>query len=98
MGYSNLALNRYTKGVDMWAIGCIMAELLAGKPLFPGNSTMNQLDKVIEVTGRPSTEDIEGIQSPFASTILESLPPSTPRYVFMMNLRAIVLTSRFSDL
>jgi len=74
-----LGSTRYTKGVDMWAIGCIMAELLAGKPLFPGNSTMNQLDKVIEVTGRPSTEDIEGIHSPFASTILESLPPSTPR-------------------
>lgn len=74
-----LGSTRYTKGVDMWAVGCIMAELLAGKPLFPGNSTMNQLDKVIEVTGRPSTEDIEGIQSPFASTILESLPPSTPR-------------------
>lgn len=74
-----LGSTRYTKGVDMWSIGCIMGELLGGKPMFPGNSTMNQLDKVIEVTGRPSTEDIEGIQSPFAATILESLPPSTPR-------------------
>jgi len=74
-----LGSTKYTKGVDMWSVGCIMAELLLGKPLFPGNSTMNQLDRVIEVTGRPSTEDIEGVQSPFALTILESLPPSTPR-------------------
>ncbi len=74
-----LGSTKYTKGVDMWSVGCIMGELLLGKPLFPGNSTMNQLDRVIEVTGRPSTEDIEGVQSPFALTILESLPPSTPR-------------------
>jgi len=74
-----LGSTRYTKGVDMWSVGCIMAELLGGKPIFPGNSTMNQLDKIIEVTGKPSPEDIEGVQSPFAATILESLPPSTAR-------------------
>ncbi len=31
-----LTLNRYTKAVDMWAVGCILAELLGRKPLFPG--------------------------------------------------------------
>jgi len=40
---------------------------------------MNQLDRIIEVTGRPSAEDIEAINSPFAATMLESLPPSNPR-------------------
>jgi len=74
-----LGSTKYTKGVDIWSVGCIMAELLLGKPMFPGTSTMNQLDKVIEITGRPSTEDIEGIQSPFASTILESIPQNPPR-------------------
>merc|ERR1712093_960250 len=74
-----LGSTRYTKGVDMWSVGCILGELLGGKPMFPGTSTMNQLDRIIEVTGRPSTEDIEGVQSPFALTILESLPPSTTR-------------------
>src|SRR4051812_27629518 len=44
---------RYTKGVDMWSVGCILGELLGGQPMFPGKSTMNQLEKVIEVTGRP---------------------------------------------
>ena len=47
--------------------------------MFPGQSTMNQLDLIIEVTGRPTSEDIESIQSPFAATMLESLPPSKPR-------------------
>lgn len=34
---------RYTKGVDMWAVGCILGEMLSGKPTFPGTSTMNQV-------------------------------------------------------
>jgi len=74
-----LGSQKYTKGVDMWSIGCILGELLGGKPMFPGTSTMNQLDKIIEVTGRPTAEDITAINSPFAATMLESLPPSRPR-------------------
>jgi len=74
-----LGSTKYTKGVDMWSVGCILGELLGGKPMFPGTSTMNQLDRIIEVTGRPSAEDIEAINSPFAATMLESLPPSNPR-------------------
>lgn len=64
----------YTKGVDMWAVGCILGEMLRGKPLFPGASTMNQLEKIIEVTGRPQPEAIEHMRSPFAATMLDALP------------------------
>jgi mitogen-activated protein kinase 15 len=74
-----LGSNKYTKGVDMWSMGCILAELLLGKPVFPGTSTLNQLDRVMEITGRPSPEDIEAINSPLAQTMLESLPPSKSR-------------------
>lgn len=74
-----LGSSRYTYGVDMWSSGCILGELLGGKPIFPGTSTMNQLDRIIEVTGRPSQEDIHAIQSPFAATMLESLPVDNPR-------------------
>lgn len=63
----------------MWSLGCILAELLLGKPMFPGTSTLNQLDRVMEVTGRPSAEDIEAINSPLAQTMLESLPPTKPK-------------------
>ena len=62
----------------MWSVGCILGELLGGKPMFPGTSTMNQLDRIIEVTGRPSPDDIEAINSPFAGTMLESLPITQP--------------------
>jgi len=74
-----LGSTRYTKGVDMWSVGCIIGELLSGRPLFPGTSTMNQLDRIIDVSGKPSQQDIEAIRSPFASTILENLPATSPK-------------------
>ncbi len=74
-----LGSTKYTKGVDMWSLGCILAELLLGKPFFPGTSTLNQLDRIMEVTGRPGAEDIEAIQSSLATTMLESLPATKPK-------------------
>lgn len=40
-----LGSTKYTKGVDMWSVGCIFGELLMGKPMFPGTSTMNQVQQ-----------------------------------------------------
>lgn len=74
-----LGSTSYTYGVDIWAVGCILGELLNGKPIFPGSSTMNQLDRILEVTGRPSPEDVAALQSPFAETMLESLPSNRHR-------------------
>ncbi|NXD99772.1 MK15 kinase, partial [Chaetorhynchus papuensis] len=51
-----LASRNYTKGVDMWSIGCILGEMLLGKPLFPGTSTMNQIEQILRVIPAPSPE------------------------------------------
>lgn len=72
-----LGSTRYAKAVDMWAVGCIVAEMVTGRPAFPGTSTMNQLERILDVTGPPTADDIESIKSPFANTMLESLP--TPK-------------------
>lgn len=40
-----LSSARYTFGVDMWACGCILGELIVGKPIFPGSSTMKPIGK-----------------------------------------------------
>jgi len=68
-----LGSQKYTKGVDMWSMGCILGEIILGKPIFPGTSTLNQIDRIMVITGRPSSEDIESIQSPLAATMLETL-------------------------
>jgi len=69
-----LGSTQYTKGVDMWSVGCIIGELLHGKPMFPGTSTMDQLARITQLSGMPSKEDINGIASPFAQTMMESIP------------------------
>ena len=38
-----LGSSSYTKAVDMWSIGCILAEMYTGKSIFPGTSTLNQV-------------------------------------------------------
>ena len=58
----------------MWSLGCILAELFLGKPIFPGNSGFNQLEMIMEITGRPSSEDIEAINSPLGPNMLKLLP------------------------
>jgi len=70
-----LGSTRYTLGVDIWAVGCILGEMLNGRPVFPGTSTMNQIERIIEVTNLPTRADVESIASPYASTMLDSLPP-----------------------
>jgi mitogen-activated protein kinase 15 len=64
---------KYTKGVDMWSVGCILGELLGGQPMFPGSGTMNQLERIIEVTGKPSASDLKEIQSRYSPSMLDTL-------------------------
>ena len=56
-----LGSTKYNTQTDMWSVGCIFGELLGGKPMFPGTSTLSQINKVLEVTGKPSKEDIHSI-------------------------------------
>ncbi|KAM7113792.1 mitogen-activated protein kinase 11 isoform 1-T1 [Molossus nigricans] len=61
--------------VDIWSVGCIMAELLQGKALFPGNDYIDQLKRIMEVVGTPSPEVLAKISSEHARTYIQSLPP-----------------------
>lgn len=71
----------YTTAVDMWAAGSILAELVSGRPLFPGTSTMDQLERVIAFTGPPTPRDIESMDSSFTQTMLSNLSYTKPRFV-----------------
>lgn len=52
----------YATGVDMWAVGCILAELLLRCPFLPGDTDLNQLDKIFSVFGTPTEEFWPGIK------------------------------------
>lgn len=49
----------YSYAVDMWAIGCIMGELITGEPLFPGESEIDQLYVIQKVIGRLTSSQME---------------------------------------
>ncbi|XP_064107490.1 extracellular signal-regulated kinase 2-like [Macrobrachium nipponense] len=61
---------RYTLGVDMWSLGCILGEMLLGKPMFPGSSTLDQIERIMAVITPPSREDMHQISSQYASSLL----------------------------
>ncbi|KAL6075317.1 Glycogen synthase kinase-3 beta, variant 2 [Balamuthia mandrillaris] len=50
---------RYTTTIDVWSMGCVMAELLLGQPLFLGESGVDQLVEIIKVLGTPTREQIQ---------------------------------------
>jgi len=70
----------YTFAVDLWAAGCILAELVSGRPLFPGSSTMDQLERIISFTGPPSQSAIDSMGSNFTQTMLSNLSYMRPRF------------------
>ncbi|XP_003638842.1 cyclin-dependent kinase 20 isoform X10 [Canis lupus baileyi] len=47
---------QYDQGVDLWAVGCILGELLNGSPLFPGENDIEQLCCVLRILGTPSPQ------------------------------------------
>ncbi|KAM3596322.1 uncharacterized protein V6R79_012365 [Siganus canaliculatus] len=75
-----LGSTRYTKGVDMWSLGCILGEMLLGKALFPGTSTINQIEKIMSAIPHPSPEDILAIKSEYGSSVIQRmlLKPQVP--------------------
>ncbi|CRG99697.1 MO15-related protein kinase, putative [Plasmodium relictum] len=52
-----LGSNKYNSSIDMWSFGCIFAELLLQKPLFPGENEIDQLGKIFFLLGTPSEDN-----------------------------------------
>ncbi|XP_030536185.1 mitogen-activated protein kinase 15 isoform X2 [Rhodamnia argentea] len=70
--------SKYTPAIDIWSIGCIFAELLTGKPLFPGKNVVHQLDLITELLGTPSAEAIARVRNEKARRYLGSMRKKRP--------------------
>jgi len=69
-----LSFKCYTKAIDMWSVGCILAELLGGKPLFKGRDYVDQLNQILSILGTPDDETLTRIGSERALRYIRSLP------------------------
>ncbi|CAH0390929.1 unnamed protein product [Bemisia tabaci] len=81
----------YTKSIDIWSVGCILAEMLSNRPLFPGKHYLDQLNHILGILGSPTQEDLESIindkpvaEEPFRFSMeLDDLPKETlKQYIF----------------
>uniref|UniRef100_U3K537 mitogen-activated protein kinase n=1 Tax=Ficedula albicollis TaxID=59894 RepID=U3K537_FICAL len=64
----------YTQTVDIWSVGCIMAEMITGRPLFKGNDHLDQLTEIMKVTGTPTQDFVQKLHSQDAKNYIKSLP------------------------
>lgn len=74
--------SNYNEACDMWAVGCITAEISLREPLIQGSCSQEMLDFMIDMLGKPSKRDIEELEAGcrYAQMMLESLPLEAPRW------------------
>ncbi|ODV93903.1 hypothetical protein PACTADRAFT_51654 [Pachysolen tannophilus NRRL Y-2460] len=69
-----LSFQSYTKAIDIWSVGCILAELLGGKPIFRGKDYVDQLNQILYIVGTPKESTLTRIGSKRAQEYVRSLP------------------------
>ncbi|KAM3318214.1 hypothetical protein ACQJBY_035768 [Aegilops geniculata] len=87
----------YTTAIDLWSTGCVMAELLLGQPLFPGESGVDQLVEIIKVLGTPTREEIKCMNPNYTEFKFPQIKAHPWHKVFQKKLppEAMDLVSRF---
>ena len=74
-----LLYKNYTKAMDIWAVGCILGELLLRKPIMPGKDPENQLELIFDLIGTPEEEDIQAIPNLKSRRLVDSFTKRAPR-------------------
>lgn len=64
----------YGKAIDIWAVGCLFAEMVTGDPLFPGESDIDQLYKIIKMLGK--IPNLQHCSTNYFSLLCNSLYPT----------------------
>jgi len=69
---------KYDEAIDIWSVGCILAECLGRKALLPGRDYLQQLRLIIEALGPPTAKDLSIIENPQAVEYINALPKKPP--------------------
>ena len=72
----------YSNQVDVWSSACVIAELLLGKPLFSGESGIDQLVEIIKIMGIPTKDEISGMNPNYEDHVFPNIKPITLAEVF----------------
>ncbi|CAO3600913.1 unnamed protein product [Absidia cylindrospora] len=73
-----LGSRMYSTSIDIWSAGCIMAEMYTGRPLFPGTTNEDQLQKIFRMMGTPSDQTWPNVsQLPEYKPNQQFYPPQT---------------------
>ncbi|KAI7289350.1 Protein kinase, partial [Hortaea werneckii] len=88
----------YTTKIDVWSTGCVMAELMLGQPLFPGESGIDQLVEIIKVLGTPTRDQIRTMNPNYMEHKFPQIKPHPFSKVFRKaDANAIDLISRLLE-
>ena len=82
-----MGCKNYNGEIDVWSAGCVLAEMVIGKPIFIGKNTEEMIQTIENILGNPSTNDLHEIKhtskvplssTPRSSSLDSVLPPNTP--------------------
>ena len=72
----------YTSSIDVWSTGCVIAEIMLGQPIFPGESAVDQLVEIIKVLGTPSREQILDMNPNYTEHRFPQIKPTPLSRIF----------------
>lgn len=72
----------YTTAIDIWSTGCVLGEMLLGRPMFPGAHGVDQLVEIIRVLGTPTTEEIYSMNPHYDEAEFPTIKPRAWSKVF----------------
>jgi len=76
----------YTTAVDLWSVGCVLAEMLRGRPLFPGENGIDQMVEIVKVLGSPNRAQVCAMNQQYFKFQFPNLAPSSWRTIYHLSV------------
>uniref|UniRef100_UPI00406DA4FD Putative cell-cycle-associated protein kinase GSK n=1 Tax=Toxoplasma gondii RH TaxID=383379 RepID=UPI00406DA4FD len=81
-----LGASEYTTAIDVWSIGCVLGELLLGRPLFAGETSVDQLVKIIQILGTPSRRQMSTMNPNYTEFRFPDVKPREWKSIFASHI------------